>query len=66
MSYLKYEVRIEKEDMRQYISQFCDEDDLENMDLENEGRETLNSILQDSFSDFCVIGQDTLLIGDWE
>lgn len=57
--YCTVKVQISEEDLKEYLSQYCD---VEDMDLDDEIVEVINGILQDHFSDYNVIGKDSFIL----
>lgn len=64
-NYCTYIVKIAKEDIAEFLTNFYDKEEIENMDLQEQGYESLNGILQDQFSDFMVIDKDTV-VGEFD
>lgn len=60
--YYECVVKVHEDDLKEYLSEFCDEEQIKNMDLENEISEILNGILQNDFSDFFVIGKNDIYL----
>lgn len=56
-------VKVHKDDVRNYLTNFYDNEDIEDMNMQDEATECVNEILQNHFSDFCVIGKNTIIIG---
>ena len=60
-------VKISEEDVKEFLTQFYDEDEVEDMTefkLQNEATEAVQAILGDHFSDYYVIDDNTLVVGD--
>ena len=57
-------LKVSKDDIKSFLSNFYSDEDLENMDIENEATETVNGVLSDHFSDYYVLDKNTVVIGD--
>lgn len=55
-------VTIGEEGLKEYLSQFYSEEEIEEMNLDNEAVDCVDSLLQDNLSDFYVSGKNTLTI----
>lgn len=55
-------VRIGEEGLKDYLRQFYSERDIEDMDLNNEAANCIDSILQNDLSDYTVLTKNTLII----
>lgn len=65
--YLTCVVKVNKEDLKEFLSNFYDEEDIENMSewaLQSQLTSSLEGILSDHLSDFYVIDKDTVVVGD--
>lgn len=62
--YVSLMVKLSREDVREYLTNFYDEEEIENMDIDDEAREAVHAILSDHFGDYLVIGKNTLVFGD--
>ena len=62
--YYTVKVKISEESLQEYLCEYCDEETVTQMDLDDECVEALNDILQDHLSHFYVIGKNTLFLGD--
>ena len=63
--YLKCQVTIDSEDLKEHLKQFYDEEEVEDWTderLQDECTEALYGILSDYFSDYQVIDENTLVI----
>lgn len=63
--YLKCQVTIDSEDLKEHLKQFYDEEEVEDWTderLQDECTDALNGILSDYFSDYQVIDENTLVI----
>ena len=63
--YYEVTVKLGQDDLKEYLQNFCDEEAIENMDLQNEATEVINGILNDHFSDFYCIDCNTYVVGDF-
>ena len=57
-------LRINKEDIKDFLCNFYDEEEVKQMKIEDQATECINGILQEHFSDFFVIDNETLIYGD--
>lgn len=55
-------VRIGEEGLKDYLRQFYSERDIEDMDLNSEAANCIDSILQNDLSDYTVLTKNTLII----
>ena len=61
--YIKMTVKLSEEDLKEYLSSYLTEEELENTNLKDEAIEAVNGILQDYFSDFMVYDENCIVIG---
>lgn len=59
--YVEMEVRISEEDIREHLSNYLTEEEIENTDLQSEATEVVDSILQEYFSDFTVTDNNSIV-----
>lgn len=52
--YISFNVLLSKEDIINELGSYYSDDDIENMDLEDEGKTLLEGALQEQFSNFFV------------
>lgn len=52
--YISFNVLLSKEDIINELGNYYSDDDIENMDLEDEGKTLLEGALQEQFSNFFV------------
>lgn len=57
-------LKISKDDIKSFLSNFYSDEDLDNMDAEDEATETVSGILSDHFSDYYVLDKNTIVVGD--
>lgn len=62
--YVKMTVKISKEDLKEYLSSYLSEEEIENTNLRYEAVEAINGILQDHFSDFQVYDENCVVWDD--
>ena len=62
--YVKMIVKISKEDLKEYLSSYLTEEEIENTNLKDEAIEVVNGILQDYFSDFQVYDENCMVSND--
>ena len=55
-------VTISEEGLKEYLSQYYSEDELEDMDLNDELVEALNGELSNFFTDYSVVGKNSIVI----
>jgi hypothetical protein len=63
--YLKCQVAIDSEDLKEHLKQFYDEEEVEDWTderLQDECTDALNGILSDYFSGYQVIDENTLVV----
>ena len=63
--YLKCLVKIDSEDLKEFLSNFYDSEEIEDwndQELQSQCTEALDGILSDHFSDYQVIDENTLVI----
>lgn len=65
MSYITLTVKVEEDDIKEYLSHYYSEEEIEEINIKNEAVEVVNGILSNELSDFAVIDENTLIIGDW-
>lgn len=60
-------VKVSEDDIKEFLTQFYDEEEVEDMTedkLQNEATEAIQGILSDHFSDYYVIDDNTIVVGD--
>ena len=60
--YYTVKVKVSEESLKEYLSQYFGEEEIEEMNLDDECTEVINVILQDHFTDFFVIGKNSLFL----
>lgn len=63
--YYTITVKLNEDDLKQWLQNFYDEEDIENMDLQDEATEAIRGVLSNEFSDFFCIDNRTLVVGDF-
>ena len=63
--YYTVTVKLNEDDLKQWLQNFYDEEDIENMDLQDEATEAIRGVLGNEFSDFFCIDSRTLVVGDF-
>lgn len=63
--YYTVTVKLSEDSLKEYLLNYYDEEDIENMDLQNEATEAINGILSNEFSDYFCIDKNTLVFGDF-
>ncbi len=63
--YYTVTVKLNEDDLKQWLQNFFDEEDIENMDLQDEATEAIRGVLGNEFSDFFCIDNRTLVVGDF-
>ena len=64
--YITLTLKISKEDIKEFLLNFYDEEQVENMNMEREASEAVSGVLQNEFSDFFVVDRDTVIVGDFD
>lgn len=62
MSYITLVLKIEEDDIKDYLSNYYDDDELEKINIKLEASDVVNAVLQDHFSDFMVIDENTMIL----
>ena len=60
-------VKVSEDDIKEFLTQFYDEEEVEDMTeykLQNEATEAIQGILSDHFSDYYVIDDNTIVVGE--
>ena len=60
-------VKVSEDAIKEFLTQFYDEEEVEDMTeykLQNEATEAIQGILSDHFSDYYVIDDNTVVVGD--
>lgn len=63
--YYTVTVKLNEDDLKEYLSNFYDEEDIEDMNLQDEATEAIKGVLSNEFSDFYCIDKNTLVVGDF-
>lgn len=66
--YYKCMVKISEDDLKEYLSNYYNEEEISEMtpyDLQNETTDIVSSIVGDFFSDYQVIDENTLVVGEF-
>lgn len=58
--YYEVKVKISEDDLKDFLSNYCDEESIEEMNLDDEIVECVRGVLEDHFSDFYVLGKNTI------
>ena len=58
--YYEVKVKISEDDLKDFLSNHFDDEEIEEMNLDDEIVECVNGILEDHFSDFYVLGKNTI------
>ena len=63
--YYTVTVKLNEDDLKQWLQNFYDEEDIEDMNLQDEATEAIKGVLSNEFSDFYCIDKNTLVVGDF-
>lgn len=63
--YATLTVKVSKEDIKSFLSNFYDEEDLEDMDVEDKAVDCVEGILSDHFSDYYVFDKNCIVLGEF-
>lgn len=58
--YYECKVKIGEDSLKEYLSNFLDEEEIEHMDFDDEVVECVNGILSNYISDYSVVGKNTI------
>ena len=64
--YIELTLKVHPDSIKEYLMDNIglDEEDVESRNINNEAQEVVDGILGDFFSDYYVIGEDTIVLGD--
>ena len=58
-------VKLSEEELKEWLQNFYDKEDIKTMDLQDEATEAIRGVLGNEFSDFLCIDNRTLVVGDF-
>lgn len=62
--YYTVTVKLSENDLKEWLQNFYDEEDIEYMNLQDEATEAIRGILSNEFSDYYCIDDGTIVVGD--
>ena len=62
MSYITLVLKIEEDDIKDHLSNYYDDDELEKINIKSEASDVVNAVLQNYFSEFMVIDENTIIL----
>lgn len=63
--YYECRVKISEDSLKEYLSNFLDEEEIEHTDFDDEVAECIDGILSNYFSDYSVIGKNSVELDLW-
>lgn len=62
--YFTVTVKLSENDIKQYLLEYINEEDIKNTNLQSEATEIINGILSDHFSDYYCLDCNSIIVGD--
>ena len=64
--YYTVTVKLGEDDLKEWLQNFYDEEDIEYVNLQDEATEAIRGVLSNEFSDFYCLDKDSIAIGIFE